>query len=162
MAIGKLTNGPRIIIASLYGRTSGPESLKASTFNKLNRKMKELKTAFGITLTILLGNFNQNLDTLVQSSRQASEALNLLNADHCLVDSFRLCHPDSTSHPGYVFLGRLDQTPSCIDGIFISQQIFQNAHNISCKVIPSHKLRHKTDHLGLNLTLNWSLRGIPD
>lgn len=162
ITVAKLTQGPRIIITNLYGKTSGNEASKAFMFNLINSKMKEIKTAFGITLTIVLGDFNQNLDTLGQNKKQASEALDLLISDHCLVDSFRICHPDSASHPGYTFLGRLDQNSSRIDGIFISQQICQNAPNITCRVIPSHEFPHKSDHQGLNLTLNWSLGGTPD
>ena len=162
IAIAKLTHGPRILIASIYGKASGPESHKASTFNKLNSKLKELKMAHGITLTFLSGDFNQNLDSLSLSNKQASEALRLLLSDHCLVDSFRLCHPDVNSSPGYTFIGRPDQNPSRIDGIFISQQIFQNSHRISCKTIHGHELHHKSDHLGVNLSLNWSLGGTPD
>ena len=162
ISIAKLTKGPRIIIAAIYGKTSGPESHKASLFNELNRRLKQLKTAYGVSLTILSGDFNQNLDSLTLNKKQATDALNLILSDHCLVDSFRLCHPDCNSNPGYTFIGRPDQNPSRIDGIFISQQIFQNSHRISCKVIQSHELHHKSDHLGLNLTLNWSLGGTPD
>ena len=150
IAIAKLTS-PRIKIASIYGRTSGPESHKASTFNKWNRRIKKPTTVYGITLTILSGDFNQNLDTLPQSRKHAAKALNLNTSDHCLIDSFRLCYPDSNSNPGYTFISRPDQTPSRIDGIFISQKIFQNTHNIPCKVIHSHELHHTTNHLGLNL-----------
>ena len=93
IALAKVSHGPTILIVNIYGRTADREDSKASLFNKLNSNMKELKTAFNMSLTIVAGDFNIDLDTINKSNRLSVQALNLLISDHCLIDSYRICHP---------------------------------------------------------------------
>ena len=124
--------------------------------------MKELKTAFNISLTLISGDFNIDLDTINKSNRLSVQALNLLISDHCLVDSYHICHPDISISPGYTYIGRADQKSSRIDGIFISHSMVSNSQSLECEVIPKHLIHHKTDHEGVNLKIRWTIGGMPD
>ena len=161
-AVQKLSNGPTVIITNVYGRTSGCENSKAGLFNKLISKMKELKTAFNASPTIVMGNFNIDLDTVNKSNRLSVQALNLLISDHCLVDSYRICPPDISISPGYTYTGRADQKSSRIDGIFISHSMASKCQNLECEVNPKHLIDHKTDLEGVNLKIRWTIGGMPD
>ena len=123
--------------------------------------MKELKTAFNISLTLISGDFNIDLDTINKSNRLSVQALNLLISDHCLVDSYRICHPDISISPGYTYIGREDQKSSRINGIFISHSMVSNSQSLECEVIPKHLIYHKTDHEGVNLKSDGQLEGCP-
>ena len=124
--------------------------------------MKELKTAFNISLTLVSGDFNIDLDTINKSNRLSVQALNLLISDHCLVDSYHICHPDISISPGYTYIGRADQKSSRINGIFISHSMVSNSQILECEVIPKHLIHHKTDHEGVNLKIRWTIGGMPD
>ena len=89
-----------LLITNLYGRATGKKEEKARTFNSINSRMKEIKTAYNISLTIVAGDFNVDLDMIEKSAKKSYEALKLLISDHSLVDSFRICHPDRSSAPG--------------------------------------------------------------
>ena len=100
LAVCKLQQGPMLLIKNLCGRATGKEEEKARTFNSINSRMKEIKTAYNISLTIVAGDFNVDLDMIEKSAKKSYEALKLLISDHSLVDSFRICHPDRSSAPG--------------------------------------------------------------
>ena len=100
--------------------------------------MKELKTAFNVSLTLVSGDFDIDLDTINKSNRLSVQALNLLISDHCLVDSYRICHPDISTSPGYTYIGRADQKSSRIDGIFISHSMASKSQSLECEENQKH------------------------
>ena len=129
---------------------------------KLNSRMKELKTAFNVSHTVISGDFNIDLDIINISNRLSVQALNLLVSDHCLVNPYCICHPYISIAPGYTYIGQTDQKSSRIDGIFISQSMANKSQSLECVVYPKHLLDHKTDHDGVNLKNRWTIGGMPD
>ena len=124
--------------------------------------MKELKTAFNVSLTIVSGDFNIDLETINKSNRLSVQALNLLISDHCLIDSYRICHPDIASSPGYTYIGREHQKSSRINGILIYHSMASKSQNLECEVVLKHLIDHKTDHEEGNLKIRWTIGGMLD
>ena len=169
-----IVGGPSFLLTSFYG-CPGKTSEKAKVFRRLYSHLYEITTKFGISILILGGDFNQNLNDMSNSNSDDKRTFHKLISDFLLTDAFLACPPElskkdekrlsrqdqiaHSSEQGFTYFPRISgNKKSRLDSLFFSSSLEHNLIEKSfCLSLP----HPYSDHLGAHFSFAWNLAGMP-
>ena len=172
--ICSIVGGPSFLITSFYG-CPGKTSEKAKVFRRLYNHIYEISNKFGISVLILGGDFNQNLNDITNNNCEDKKTFHKIISDFLLTDAFSAC-PSQINEKDKIRLSRQDQTAYCseqgftyfprivgnkksrLDTIFFSASLERNLIEKSFCLSYPHPY---ADHWGAHFSFAWNLAGMP-
>ena len=109
--ICSIVGGPSFLITSFYG-CPGKTSEEAKVFRRLYNHIYEISNKFGISVLILGGDFNQNLNDITNNNCEDKKTFHKIISDFLLTDAFSAC-PSQINEKDKIRLSRQDQTAYC-------------------------------------------------
>ena len=171
--ICSIVGGPSLLLTCFYG-CPGKTSEKAKVFRRLYAHLYDITNRFGISIIIMGGDFNQQLDKISENNEDKRTFQKIIS-DFLLTDAFCSC-PRETSKKDISRLAKQDQLAftnengftyypkiignkrSRIDGIFFSSCL---EHTLIEKSFCLSRPHPYSDHCSTHFSFAWNLAGIP-